>query len=112
VANPVVYFEIIGKDAKRLYDFYGGLFGWTLRATGGPVDYRHVEGATLAGGIGEEPDGQPRVSVYVQVPDLQVALDKAEELGGSVLLPPSEMGQVAIALFADPAGNVIGLIKE
>ncbi|HKG24680.1 MAG TPA: VOC family protein [Thermomicrobiales bacterium] len=111
MANPVVYFEIIGKDANRLYDFYGDNFGWTLPTGDGPVNYRHVEGATLPGGIGEEPDGDSRVTVYVQVPDLQAALDRAGHLGATTLLPLSDVGNVSIALFSDPAGNVVGLLQ-
>jgi uncharacterized protein len=111
MAHPVVYFEVIGNDASGLFDFYGSLFGWALPANEGPINYRHVEGANLPGGIGEDPDGENRVTVYVQVPDLQVALDQAERLGGTTLMPPSDVGQVSIALFSDPAGNTVGLIK-
>lgn len=111
MGNPVVYFEIIGTSTASLAQFYGDLFGWQLPATGGPIDYRHVQGAGLPGGIGEEPDGAGRVSVYVQVPDLQAALDQAEQLGGTTLMPPSKVGIAEIALFADPAGNVVGLVK-
>jgi predicted enzyme related to lactoylglutathione lyase len=110
VANPVTYFEIIGKDAKKLYSFYGDLFGWEFPASEGPVEYRHVQGARLEGGVGEEPDGSGHVTVYVAVPDLQAALDKAESLGGKTVLPPSNVG-VKIAQFTDPQGNLIGLVE-
>jgi uncharacterized protein len=53
-----------------------------------------------------------RVTIYVEVPDLQAALDRAVKLGGSVVTPPTEIpGVTAIALFADPDGNVTGLVK-
>jgi uncharacterized protein len=28
MGQPVVHFEIIGKDAKKLRSYYGDLFGW------------------------------------------------------------------------------------
>lgn len=57
-------------------------------------------------------DGSPRVTVYVQVPDLQATLDQAVAMGGRVLMPPAEIpGVVTLALFADPDGNAIGLLK-
>ncbi len=31
MANPVTWFEITGKDGKKLQDFYGGVFGWKIR---------------------------------------------------------------------------------
>jgi predicted enzyme related to lactoylglutathione lyase len=49
--------------------------------------------------------------VYVQVEDLDAALAKAEKLGGKTILPPSQVpGGPKLAMFADPAGNVTGLL--
>ena len=39
-------------------------------------------------------------------------LNKAESLGGKTIMPPTEIPDyVTIALFADPHGNTIGLVK-
>jgi hypothetical protein len=40
-------------------------------------------------GIDEKSDDVPRISVYVPVPDLQAALDRADFPGASTLPPPS-----------------------
>jgi predicted enzyme related to lactoylglutathione lyase len=29
-SNPVAWFEIVGPDAKRLRDYRGALFGWSM----------------------------------------------------------------------------------
>jgi uncharacterized protein len=115
VSEPIVHFEIIGKDATRLQTFYRELFGWKI---GDPAPefghYGLVDGDSsgLAGGIGQSPDGKSQVTVYVQVPDLQATLDRAVANGGSVVMPPTEIPNVVtLAQFADPDGNVIGLIK-
>ena len=43
--------------------------------------------------------------------DLQAYLDRAESLGGKTLMPPTEIpGIVTLAMFADPEGNVTGMI--
>jgi predicted enzyme related to lactoylglutathione lyase len=48
----------------------------------------------------------------VQVDDLQAALDKAESLGGKTVMAPDQVpGGPALAMFADPEGNVIGLVS-
>jgi predicted enzyme related to lactoylglutathione lyase len=66
----------------------------------------------LGVGIGQEPGGGVRATVFVQVPDLQATLDKAKALGGKVVVEPTEIpGVVTFAQFADPDGNVVGLIK-
>jgi len=68
------------------------------------------EGEGIAGGIGQSQDGGPgHVTFYVSTDDPQATLDKAVELGGSVVMPVTQLPQVTIALFADPEGHVIGL---
>jgi len=112
VAHPVVHWEISGEGAERLHPFYKELFGWQINADN-PYQYGMVDtgGAGINGGIGPSP-GPNRVTVYVQVPDLQAALDRAEQLGGKTVMAPMEIPDaVTMAMFADPLGNVIGLIK-
>lgn len=113
--NPIVHFEISGKDPKQLQSFYGSLFDWKVDANNewnyGMVD-TETPGTGIAGGIGGAMDGQSRVTVYTQVPDLQAYLDKAEKLGGKTIMPPTEIpGAVTMAMFTDPEGNVMGMVK-
>ncbi len=113
--NPVVHFEIIGGDKTQLQEFYGSLFDWKIDANN-PMDYGMVDtasGAGIAGGIsGAGNGGGPRVTVYAQVEDLQATLDKAQELGGKVLMGVTDVpGGPTIAMFADPAGNTMGIMK-
>jgi hypothetical protein len=71
-----------------------------------------AESSGVAGGIGQEPGGASRVTLYTQVDDLQATLDKAVTLGGKVTVPPTEIpGAVTFAMFQDPEGNVFGLTK-
>ena len=45
-------------------------------------------------------------------PEEQAYLDKAEELGGKTVMPPTEIPDiVTLAMFSDPEGNLIGMIK-
>jgi uncharacterized protein len=115
MGQPIVHFEIMGRDALRLHKFYAELFNWQVGDAMPDMGfYSLVDGASsgLAGGIGQEPDGRGRVTVYVQVPDLQATLDQAVARGGSVVMPPMEIpGVVTMAQLADPDGNVIGLVK-
>ncbi len=114
---PVVHWEINGKDAKRLHEFYANLFGWKIKADN-PINYGLVDtGVKLGanGGIGQSAPENPAPSVtfYVQVDDLQAHLDKAASLGGRTVLPVTEIpNMVTMALFADPEGNTIGLVKS
>jgi len=114
MAAPVVHFEIMGGKPRELETFYGELFGWKINSNN-PTQYGIVETGGgqegINGGVGPAQDGNRRVSIYVQVEDLQATLDRAERLGGKTILPPSEVpGGPKLAMFADPAGNITGLL--
>ena len=110
--NPVAWFEITGPDAKRLHDYYGALFGWSMEVMD---DYGVVAAAErgIGGGIGRSQDGAGRLTFYVEVDDVAAALARAQELGGSVVSPPVEVPgmNLTIAFFADPDGHVVGLSR-
>jgi predicted enzyme related to lactoylglutathione lyase len=112
--NPVVHFEISGRDGKQLQSFYAGLFDWKVDANN-PMDYGIVEAGGpngIGGGISASQDGSAGVTVYVEVDDPQAYLDKAVGLGGKLVMPVTDIpGAVTMAQFSDPAGNMIGLIK-
>ncbi|HKW33817.1 MAG TPA: VOC family protein [Candidatus Acidoferrum sp.] len=113
MAAPVVHFEIMGGKGNQLEGFYEELFGWKIKSDN-PMKYGRVDtGARrgINGGVGPSQDGGKRVSVYVQVENLEAALAKAEKLGGKTVLPPSQVpGGPKLAMFADPAGNITGLL--
>jgi uncharacterized protein len=113
--NPVVHFEITGREASRLQGFYRELFGWSVNADN-PNNYGQVDTGTddreIGGGIGAAQEGGPGwVTIYVEVPDLEATLRQAERLGGRRLAGPMEVpGGPKLALFADPEGHPIGLV--
>jgi uncharacterized protein len=114
MGNPVVWFEVMGKEGPKLRSFYGDLFGWTFDEVEG-MDYGMVEGGDggVGGGVGTAPEGAPSYQTfYVGVDDVQAALDKAESLGGSKTVGPMDLPMGGtIAMFTDPEGHLIGLFK-
>jgi predicted enzyme related to lactoylglutathione lyase len=109
---PVVHFEINARDPKSLHAFYSQLFGWAIDANN-PMGYGLVTagGKGINGGIGPA-QGAPHITFYVAVPDLDAMLRKAAQLGGSTVVPPTEIpNMVTFAAFTDPQGHRIGLIK-
>jgi uncharacterized protein len=121
VGQPVVHFEVIGKDAEGLQRYYSQLFGWQINAEN-PMNYGMVgregnvnsEGVGIGGGVGSGPEGyEGHVTFYVEVPDVEASLAKAEELGGTrVMGPETMMDQIELGLFTDPEGHVIGVVKS
>ncbi len=113
MTNPVTHFEIIGKDAIALQKFYADTFGWKLAppvAELGNYSLFDNEGKGIGGGIGE---GDPRVTVYIEVADPQRYLDKAIKAGAVLMMPVTQITpDVTIAMFSDPAGNTVGILKS
>lgn len=112
---PVVHWEITAKDAQRLEHFYSEMFDWNVNR--GPfsmhqVDTRSRDGipGAITATEGSWPTG---AFFYVQVDDIRQYLDKAEQLGATTLLPPTEVNETAtIAIFRDPEGVRMGLVQR
>lgn len=113
---PVVWFEVVGKDGPALQRFYGKLFNWQVSDAGDGSGYGLVQaaGKGIGGGVGTSADGGTgHVTFYVEVDDPAAYLERAEQLGGAVVLPPTEIPQfhLTFAMFTDPEGHLIGLSK-
>ena len=114
MANPVTWFEIIGKDSAGLQRFYRETFGWKLtppiKEMGNYSMFeRGTAGTGIAGGFGE---GDARVSIYVEVADPQAFVDKAMKGGATLQLPVTMITPgTTIAMLTDPAGNTFGILK-
>ena len=118
-ANPVFrtggvsYLQIPADEPRRSADFYEVVFGWRL--AGGPerpsfedgtghVIGHFVAGETLAGEAGVRP--------YVFVERVDETLERVVARGGEVVTPPYPEGDLRVATFRDPAGNVLGVWQQ
>ena len=124
MGQPVVHFEVIGKNPEKLRIYYRNLFGWEFD-TNAPVaekisevgNYGFVNRNTasdstgIPGGIGGGKDFDGYAIFYVGVPDVEAALQSAESLGGTRLMGPERNteGGVVVGHFKDPEGNLEGV---
>ena len=121
MANPVVHFEVIGKEPEKLRSYYGNLFGWEFD-TPSPVapevseadKYGFINnsgGTGIPGGIGGGKDFSSHAIFYVGVDDVEAALQKAERLGGKRVMGPAKNpnGKLVVGHFTDPEGNLLGV---
>ncbi len=113
MAHAVVHFEIGGPDDRQLAEFYGGLFGWTMRPVPG-IDYTLLDtsgGEGINGGVHNSADGAPSITFFIETDDLQAVLDKINLLGGKTVTPITDLpGMVTYARFEDLDGLVVGLV--
>ena len=113
-ARPVVHWEIEALDPAAQRTFYRELFNWDIDAEGFVLNIAPGIGGPEPGPAGHLRQGtHSRVTLYVQVRDLEASLAKATELGGSVTLEPFDVpGGPTLAGIKDPEGNPVTLVQQ
>jgi uncharacterized protein len=80
MAGEVSFFELGVGDVERGRAFYAALFGWQMEPFGGGFS---VGTPGAPGGIhGGDPGAQPHV--FFRVDDIDAAIARVRELGGSI----------------------------
>jgi uncharacterized protein len=108
------WFDISTPDSPRTRRFYEDMFGWRINALDETYALVDGPGDEPMGGIGQSGPDSPYtgIVVYFDVDDVDTALKRAEELGGTKRLDPVPLpNQRRLALFTDPDGNVVGLLS-
>lgn len=116
--HSLVHFEFAAEDIQALADFYTKVFGWTQQPMGDAyILWSTGEGDSRQGGgfrkfEATEPTGpSARVVNYIEVEDINAALELINANGGSTFIPRTEIGggHGFFAWFVDPAGNSVGV---
>jgi uncharacterized protein len=123
VSTAAEIWQVIGKDPDRLRGYFGKLFGWQFDTpspvapeVSNPGSYGFLDliatddGTGIRGGVGGGPAYAPHALFYVGVPDVEAALQRAENLGGTrVMGPATSPSGLVVGHFTDPEGNLIGV---
>lgn len=117
--HPIAHFEVVGKDHDSLVKFYKEIFEWDLQQMPGGMKYSTTADWSpgdpgIGGGIGESDDPDKRwVTFYAAVPDTDEWLKKVEAAGGKTVVPTTTIPNVVTyAVFEDPEGNRMGIVKD
>jgi len=110
--------ELIIDDVDGAAAFYGAVFGWMLTkpVPGDPLQRREwqVSGRSVAGLLPRPPampkEIPPYWDVYFAVSDATAAVANVKRLGGTNLMPPTDIPHGRIAVFTDPGGAVFSVI--
>ncbi len=113
--GKISYVQIPAADAELSADFYESVFSWNIRRRdGGRIAFDDTTGEVSGVWLTDRPPSvQPGLLMYINVEDVQRALEKIVEAGGQIVTPltPQSEGE-AFATFRDPAGNVLGVFHE
>jgi uncharacterized protein len=104
--------ELASPDFDASSAFYSGLFGWEIAPfEGSPMPYLSIQNNGRSnGGMREPQEGEPpNWLVYFAVDDIDAALAKVEELGGTKMAGPIDIGMAKIGIVNDPQGAAFAL---
>ncbi len=109
----VSYLRIPAEDPRRAAAFYAGVFGWTVDTDRDEPSFVDGTGHVIGHFMAELPvAGEAGVQPYVFVERVDQTLEKVVSNGGEVVTPPYPEGDLSVATFRDPAGNVIGVWQQ
>lgn len=122
-----VWHELMTPNPDAAKDFYGKVVGWTTSKwggadapDGGAIDYTMwMAGDRPVGGVMPLPKeaadmgAPPNWLAYVEVPDVDDTIAKAQELGATVVVPAATVKDVGrFGVLRDPQGVVFAVITS
>jgi len=110
--------EVMTTDVEKAKAFYTQLFGWTSRdvdmGPGGTYTIWMADGKDVGGCMKLTPEMAgvpPHWMAYVAVKDVDATAAQVEKLGGSLIMPPTDIPNIGrFAILKDPAGAVVSFI--
>ncbi|MGF1467917.1 MAG: VOC family protein [Sandaracinaceae bacterium] len=111
----VVWHELVTQDVERAKGFYGEVFGWRITDEDmGGHPYHFLFGPEESP-LGAMVQAQPQVPdhwlSYVSVADVDLAAERAEALGGTVVAPPTDIPVGRFTVIVDPQGATIAAFR-
>jgi predicted enzyme related to lactoylglutathione lyase len=109
--------ELDTRDPDRAVQFYGELFGWEAETHTEPMPYTewHLDGEPIGGMMPMPAEVPPQVPsywlTYFAVADTDATVARLQELGGTVMVPPTAIPTGRFSVLADPAGATFAVIQ-
>jgi uncharacterized protein len=114
--NPVMHWQILTKQPKKLEDFYSALFGWTISGDN-RLGYKQVDTNSTDGIHGglwpiSDQEGHSMVQLFIRVDDVKAHVKKAESLGARIVIPPQTLPEGdEMAVAVDPDGIPFAIFR-
>lgn len=104
------YMQIPALDPEASGAFYRDVFGWELRGTPEHRSFTDASGDLIGAFVTDRAIGaEPGILPYIYVNGLDAAVERITSHGGEIVREPYPEGDLWVATFRDPAGNVIGI---
>jgi predicted enzyme related to lactoylglutathione lyase len=107
----VSYLEIPALDTEQSAAFYETVFGWHIRRrAAGHSSFDDRSGALIGGWVtGRVVSREPGLLPFIYVDGIDEIVEWVVTQGGEIVKPPYPEGDLWVATFRDPAGNVMGV---
>jgi uncharacterized protein len=114
-AGAPAWFELHTGEYDSTVSFYREVFGWDTHAMSDSPEFRYTtlgEGDSALAGIMDDKEEPSGWNVYFEVPDVDAALARVEELGGKIVSPAEDTPYGRLARAADPTGTAFRLVAN
>jgi uncharacterized protein len=106
----VSYLRIPAEEPKRAAAFYEAVFGWRVDADREDPSFEDGTGHVIGHIDGEmKVSGRAGIRPYIYVESVDETAARIAECGGTVVTEPYPEGDLTVAVFRDPEGNVLGI---
>ena len=110
----LAYLQIPATDVRESAEFYMTNFGWQIRGEGTEhLSFADATGDMIGAWVTELAiSDTPGVLAYIYVHGIDAALERIAASGGEVVKTPYPEGDLWVATFRDPPGNVLGIWQQ
>ena len=112
MAHPVIHAEIRSEDPDATRKFFADLFGWKVSSEGALPGYTFIDTGVEGGthvAISPRQSAVDEVLFFVGVQDVEATLQRAAELGGTIIQPAQHVPGTSFGVFADAQGHRVGV---
>jgi predicted enzyme related to lactoylglutathione lyase len=109
------WFELATTDVDGAKKFYSELLGWDFTSMGpdmGDYEVINLNGIGIGGIIPKQEMAPTSMwGTVIAVNDVEASTEKAQQLGGNIIVPPTDIPTVGrFSMVQDPQGAVFSII--
>jgi len=109
----ISYLRVPAKEPGRSAAFYEAVFGWTVDPDRADPSFADGTGHVIGHFVSDLPvAGEAGIVPYVFVDRVDETLESVVAHGCEVVTPPYPEGDLRVATFRDPSGNVVGVWQQ
>jgi uncharacterized protein len=108
--NGISFLSIPSADFAKSAEFYHAVFGWKVQVRPSHASFEDGTGHVIGHWESEfSVAGRSGIVPFVYVDRMKPVIERINAGGGQIVKSPYPEGDLTVALFRDPMGNVLGI---